>query len=107
MTGTDLMAAQMENALMAGKALQQPKPTANLGRMREVAEDFEAVFLGQMLQPMFNSIGAEEPFGGGHAEKVWRSMMVDEFGKQMAKSGGVGIADSIMRQMILMQEKAQ
>ncbi|MDH5749633.1 MAG: rod-binding protein [Rhodospirillales bacterium] len=69
-----------------------------------VAQDFEAFFLSQVLQPMFSNLGAEEPFGGGAAEDMWRSLMVDEYGKAMAKAGGVGIADSVMRQIIIMQE---
>ncbi|GAB6053144.1 hypothetical protein JCM17960_19640 [Magnetospira thiophila] len=104
MTGSDMMSSQLDQALMAGKTYSQPKAIADQGRMRKVAEDFEAMFLGQMLQPMFNDLGAEEPFGGGHAEKVWRSLMVDEFGKEMTRAGGIGIADSIMRQMIMLQE---
>lgn len=73
-------------------------------KAREVAENFEAVFIGQMLQPMFASINPEPPFGGGHSEKIWQSMMVDEIGKSMAKSGGIGIADSIQREILRMQE---
>ena len=57
-----------------------------------------------MLQPMFADINSEPPFGGGHAEKIWRSMLVDELGKGMAKAGGIGIADSIQREMLRLQE---
>ncbi|MAH84590.1 MAG: hypothetical protein CBB68_09695 [Rhodospirillaceae bacterium TMED8] len=76
----------------------------NLRQMRETAEDFEAVFLSQMLQPMFQNIRPESPFGGGHGEDVWRSMQVQEYGKAITKAGGIGIADAVMREMILMQE---
>ncbi len=102
----------MDTALLAqGTALFQSAQVApQIGRIdsvqksREVAEKFEAFFLGQMLQPMFASINPEPPFGGGHAEKIWKSMMVDEIGKSMAKSGGIGIADSIQREILKMQE---
>ena len=73
-------------------------------KARETAKDFEAFFLGQMLQPMFANINPEPPFGGGHAEKIWRSMMVDEMGKSMAAAGGIGIADSIQRAILNLQE---
>ena len=71
---------------------------------RKTAIDFEAFFLGQMLQPMFANINPEPPFGGGHSEKIWRSMLVDEMGKAMAEAGGLGIADSIHREILRLQE---
>jgi len=73
-------------------------------KARQVAEDFEAVFLSQMLQPMFKELNAEAPFGGGQGENMWRSLQVDEFGKAIAKSGGVGIADSVFREILKLQE---
>ena len=76
----------------------------NTEKIREVAESFEAFFLGQMLQPMFSSVEPAKPFGGGHAEKIWKSLMVDEVGKSMAKNGGIGIADMIQRDLLKMQE---
>ena len=60
-----------------------------------------------MLQPMFASIGTSGPFGGGHAEKIWRSMMVDEIGKSITKSGGIGLSESVQRSIIQMQEASQ
>ncbi len=71
---------------------------------REAAEQFEAVFLSQMLQPMFETIPTDSFMGGGHAEKVYRGMMVDEMGKQIAKQGGVGIADTVYREILKLQE---
>ena len=90
--------------------LQAGKPTPTIGKnlgaekVRQTAIDFEAFFLGQILQPMFASINVEPPYGGGHAEKIWRSMMVDEIGKAMANAGGIGIADSIQREILRLQE---
>ncbi len=76
----------------------------NTEKARDVAEKFEAFFLGQMLQPMFASIEPAKPFGGGHAEKIWKSLMVDEVGKSMAKNGGIGLADMIQRELLKDQE---
>lgn len=103
----------MDNAmnLQADAALMQTRPAANLGKsqgtpeqMRKVAEDFEAVFLSQMLQPMFKDMKTEDSFGGGQSEEMWRTMQVDEYGKAIAKSGGIGLADAVYAQMIQMQE---
>ena len=76
-------------------------------RVRKAAEDFEAVFLGQMLAPMFAGLETEGLFGGGSAERVYRSMMIQEYGKAMASNGGVGIADAVHREILRMQEIAE
>ena len=81
--------------------------TASLDAARKVARDFESVFLSQMIQPLFANLSAEKPFGGGTSEGIWRSLQVDEFGKAMAKQGGVGLADAILREILKTQELAQ
>jgi len=90
--------------LQAGKSAPVVNKTGSFEKARQTAIDFEAFFLGQMLQPMFANINPEPPFGGGHAEKIWRSMLVDEIGKAVANTGGIGIADSIQREILKMQE---
>lgn len=72
-------------------------------RMRETAERFEASFLAQMLKPMFEGLSTDGPFGGGEAEGQWRSFMIDEMAKQTVRSGGIGLADTVVAEMIRMQ----
>ena len=76
-------------------------------KTRQAAEDFEAVFLGQMLAPMFQGLETEGMFGGGSAERVYRSMMVQEYGRAMASNGGIGIADAVQREILRMQETTE
>lgn len=76
-------------------------------RMRQTAEDFEASFLTQMLKPMFDSLSTEAPFGGGEAEGTWRGFLVEAMAKQTVKAGGLGLSDTIVSEMIKMQEQAQ
>lgn len=96
--------AQAEAARLK-QATQLPKAGGmDMRRMRETAQEFEAVFLSEMLRPMFNNIEATAPFGGGPGEKIYRDMQVDEYGKAIANAGGIGLADAVMREMIKMQE---
>jgi Rod binding domain-containing protein len=60
-----------------------------------------------MLAPVFESVDTEGLFGGGQSEKIFRSMMVDEYGKAIAQAGGVGIADAVQREILKMQENQQ
>lgn len=68
-------------------------------RILKAAEEFEAVFLSEMLTPVFDKLDVDPLFGGGNGEQMYRSMMVQEYGKQLAKNGGVGIQDVIVKQL--------
>ena len=95
---------QAQNALAKNTSQLSIAKANSVTEARKVAEDFEAVFLGQMLQPLFQNLGAEKPFGGGSSEKMWRSMQVDEYGKAITKAGGIGIADAVFKEILKMQE---
>nr|WP_292037569.1 MULTISPECIES: rod-binding protein [unclassified Brevundimonas] len=75
-------------------------------QMRKTAEDFEASFLSQMLKPMFEGLQTDGPFGGGEGETTWRSFLIDAMAKQAVKAGGIGLADTVMTEMLKMQEQA-
>jgi peptidoglycan hydrolase FlgJ len=74
---------------------------------KRVAEEFEALFLAEMLAPVFESIDSDGLFGGGQGEDIYRSMMVQEYGKAIAQAGGVGIAETVQREILRMQENQQ
>lgn len=83
------------------------KSSAKATSMREAAEKFEAVFVNTMLESMFAGIETDGLFGGGHGEKVYRSMLNEQYANQIAKSGGIGIADQLYAEMIKFQEHYQ
>lgn len=70
------------------------------------ARDFEAMFVAEMLRPMFESIDIDPRFGGGKGEEVFRGQMIDEYGRMLAASGQMGIADTVKAQLLEMQEVA-
>lgn len=72
--------------------------------LRESAEEFEAMFLAQMLAPMFENLGEGSLFGDGPGAGIYRSMLVEEYGKAVAKSGGLGIADAVQKEFLRLQE---
>ncbi len=82
-----------------------PKPTDP--RLRETAEAFEASFLSQMLKPMFEGLSTDGPFGGGEAEATWRSFLLDAMAKKTVQAGGIGLTDTVMAEMLKMQEQSQ
>lgn len=95
---------EAQTVLLGTNPLPRLGQPANLTKAREVARDFEAVFLAEMLKPIFESVKISETFGGGGAEDIWRSQQVAEYGKALARKGGIGIADAVLRQMLKSQE---
>ncbi len=83
-------------------------PPGQVARLWQTAQDFEAMAIGQLLQPMFNTVDmAHSAFGGGEAEDAWRPMLVDAIGKQMAAHGGLGLAAPVFNAMLRAQEAKQ
>ena len=60
--------------------------------------------IGQLLQPMFDTVdSSHDAFGGGAGEEAWKPMLVQEFAKQIAARGGLGLAKPIYEAMLRMQ----
>jgi Rod binding domain-containing protein len=68
-----------------------------------VAQEFERMFVAEMLQPMFSGIETDGPFGGGAAEDVFRPMLLDQYADAVARAGGVGIADAVLKEILRLQ----
>lgn len=99
---------QAQNAYSVGmqnRAANATKET-DLKNAKETAESFESFFVGQMLEYMQQGVEVDPNFGGGHAEEMWKSMLNQEYGKHIVKSGGLGIAKQVMDSMLRAQEEA-
>ena len=103
----------MDNVLFQSAALnaQQPQTpvlasTSNPTKASDAAEEFEAFFMTQVMESIFAGVKTDGPFGGGFGEGVFRSLLFQEFGKEMAARGGVGIADAVQKEILRIQEGA-
>lgn len=69
------------------------------------AREFEAMAIGQLLQPMFATVdSAHSLFGGGAGEETWKPMLVNEIAKKIAANGGFGLARPVLAEMLRLQE---
>lgn len=87
-----------------GNRLDAPGPTHSKSDALAAAENFESQVIGLLTEQMFQGIQVDGPFGGGNGERVFRSLMLQEYGKLLTQSGGLGIADSVYREMLKLQE---
>ncbi|MDP3854625.1 rod-binding protein [Phenylobacterium sp.] len=100
----DLAAAVVPPGLTAGApAAISAAELAKRGQIEKTAKDFEASFLSVMVNQMFSGVSTEAPFGGGHGEAMFKSFLSDAIAKQMVKSGGVGVSDSVAQEMLKLQ----
>ena len=106
-TAIALMQAGQNETLNATRSIKDAQKNKQYEKIDEVAREFEAVFLSEMLKPMFtDSTMVDAPLSGGKGEEIFRGMMVQEYGKILAQTGGIGLADHVREQMISMQEAA-
>jgi Rod binding domain-containing protein len=85
-------------------ALTKVSPAAQ-AKAKSTATDFEAMFLNSMFSEMTSNLKGEGPFGDTPGTGVWRSMLTEQYSKNFAKAGGVGISSEVFRTLILQQAK--
>lgn len=91
-----------------GQPAASSLPPAQTAKLWQAARDFEAMAIGQLLQPMFDTVdNAHSVFGGGEGEATWRPMLVDAIGRQMATHGGIGLAIPVFNAMLRAQEQSR
>lgn len=73
--------------------------TERQAELRKVAVELEAAFLTEMLK----SAGfgkSRDSYGGGAGEDQFNSILVRAQAEQMARAGGIGLAESLYRSLL-------
>jgi flagellar protein FlgJ len=86
------------------KALDKVSPQTQ-AKAKKAATEFEGMFINQMFSQMTSGLKGDGPFGDTEGTGVWRSMLTEQYSKNFAKAGGVGIANEVYRTMIIQQAK--
>ena len=76
----------------------------DLAKIKASAEDFEGFFVTKSFVEMYGDLSSDPLFGGGEAENIFRSFLLQEYGKQVAKTGGIGVSDMVQKQLLQLQE---
>ncbi|WP_243312840.1 peptidoglycan DD-metalloendopeptidase family protein [Fundidesulfovibrio agrisoli] len=92
-----LLDVQKKTAMDALRKRVTPGPAKD-AKLNEACEGFEAVFIGQMLKEMRNSIPKDGLLHGKH-EDQYVAMFDEELSKTLAKQGGMGLADFMRQQL--------
>lgn len=82
----------------ARRAIEQPVAGTSDARLREAAQDFETVYLTEMLTKM--GVAREpETFGGGFGAEAFQSLLNEAYAERIVGRGGTGIAEMVYRQL--------
>ncbi len=80
-----------------------PQAEARETAMHKVAVELEASFLAEMLK--FGGLGeSRNAFNGGAGEEAFSGMLVREQAKLMAESGGIGLAEQIVKSLMAREQ---
>lgn len=78
-------------------------PTGATPEMRQAAEELEAVFIAQMLRGLTAGLTGPGLAGSGEGDP-FAAMLQDEYARLISRSGGVGLADAVLRELLKVQE---
>lgn len=101
--GTDLAMMQLRQT-DGMRVSEQLSAVRNAKKIEEVAQEFEAVFVTEMMKPMFEGLSTDEMFGGGKGEEVFQGFLLQEYGRNVVKAGGYGLSDALKAELIRQQE---
>lgn len=78
----------------------------DMNKIDEASKEFEALFVSEMLKPMFEGIKTDGMFGGGKGEEIFRGFMLQEYGEMLAETQSIGLSAQVKQAMIDMQIQA-
>ncbi|MDY0261538.1 rod-binding protein [Syntrophotalea acetylenica] len=75
--------------------------------LRKSCQDFEAIMLKSLLKEMRSTVPRDGLLDQGNDQEMFRDLMDQEVATQIARSQGIGIADSLFRQLSKNLESAR
>ena len=81
------------------KATPEIKGVTNDAKLRETSSEFEAIFMKQMLKTMRESSFESNLLPTSEGEKMFRSLLDEQYAKLSAKSGSLGLGEMIYQQL--------
>ena len=93
-----------DTAQIVSQATAAPRTETTAGqqdpaRMKELAQEFEAIFIQQMYKEMRNTIPDDGLIPRTNAEDTYIQMQDQEVARATARQGGIGLAEMMMKQL--------
>ncbi|MDP7175694.1 MAG: rod-binding protein [SAR324 cluster bacterium] len=79
--------------------IPETKGVSDDAKLREAANDFEAIFIQQMLKTMRKTSFESDLLPKSEGEKVFQSLLDEQYALLSAKSGSLGLSEMIYQQL--------
>jgi flagellar protein FlgJ len=85
--------------VQGAQALKSSVAAGDKESLRTAAQKFESMMLGMVLKNMRETRFSEEddPMTGGEGMQLYRDLLDQQWAERIAKQGGVGFADMIVK----------
>ena len=80
-------------------AAEKSKAINRSSKLFKVCQEFEAIFIKQMLNVMRKTVVKNELFHGGFVEEVFEDMLYDDYAQKMAQNGHFGLSEMLYKQL--------
>jgi Rod binding domain-containing protein len=90
----------MAIAALAALPVGLPAKTANVQKVVEAAQEFEAVMLESFLRPLEESFSSLPGGDDSMGMSGYRDMVTQAMASAIAKAGGFGLADMVVRNLL-------
>ena len=81
------------------KKIPETKGVSDDDKLREAANDFEAIFIQQMLKTMRKTSFESDLLPKSEGEKVFQSLLDEQYALLSSKSGSLGLSEMIYQQL--------
>lgn len=90
-----------DSAMIVRQAQTAPKSAGQQDqvRLKELAQEFEAIFIQQMYKEMRNTIPDDGLIPRTNAEDTYIQLQDLEIARATARQGGIGLAEMMMKQL--------
>lgn len=82
-----------------GRLQHVTQTTKDADRLKETCQDFEAIFIKQMLDSMRKTVPRTELLERTMGQEIFEDMLYTEYAKIMSRRGSLGIADLLFKQL--------
>jgi flagellar protein FlgJ len=90
---------EKSRAVSSSNSTLQGKRSVRDKKLYGVCQDFEAIFIKQMLNAMRKTVDKSGLIDGGMAEEIFEDMLYDEYAKKMSRTARFGLAEILYDQL--------
>jgi Rod binding domain-containing protein len=93
------LTAKAQSRPSGASAGSKPRPIDRQSPLYRVCQDFEALFVKQMLNVMRKTVNKSGLLDGGMAEDIFEDMLYDEYALSISRYARLGLSDMLYKQL--------